>query len=254
MRVTVLGCDASITGNRRTTCFQVDDDILIDAGTGAADLGLRQAAAIRDIFLTHAHLDHTCMLPLLADAAIGLREAPLNVHALPATLAALKRNLFNGEMWPDYTVQPTPDRPHIRLHPIEGGETVVLGGRKITSLPAKHAIPCTGYCVDSGESSWVYSGDTTLNEEFWQTLNRIPNLKHVLIETTFLDTNLAGAAHSGHMTARLLAQGLHMLKKPVEIHIVHMEAGREAETLNEILQVAAAYQPTPLQRGHIFTF
>lgn len=254
MRVTVLGCDASITGNRRTTCYQVDDDILIDAGTGAADLGLREAAAIRDIFLTHAHLDHTCMLPMLADATIALRDTPLNVRALPATLAALRHSLFNGDLWPDYTTQPSPEHPYIRFLPLEAGGTVTLGDCKITSLPAKHAVPCTGYCVDSGDASWVYSGDTTLNEEFWQTLNRIPNLKYLLIETTFLDANQAGAAHSGHMTAHLLAQGLHLLRRPVEVHIVHMEAGHETETLNEIQQAAAAYRPTPLQRGHVFTF
>ena len=88
MRITVLGCNGSISGNLRTTCYQVDHDILIDAGTGAGDLGLQQAIAIDTVFLTHAHLDHTAMLPMLADAAGGFRDAPLTVHALPETIAA----------------------------------------------------------------------------------------------------------------------------------------------------------------------
>lgn len=252
MRITVLGCNGSISGNLRTTCYRVDNDILIDAGTGAGDLSLQQAIAIDTVFLTHAHLDHSCMLPMLADAAGNFRDAPLTVYALPETVAALKRNMLNGDLWPDYTTRPSPERPYLRFLPIAAGDTVELKGRKITALPAKHAVPCVGYRVDSGEASWAYSGDTTLCEEFWQTLNRIPNLKHLLVETTFLNANQDAAAHSGHMTARLLAQGLHMLQHPVEVHIVHMEAGREESTLREIHEAAAAYRPTPLARGHIF--
>jgi ribonuclease BN (tRNA processing enzyme) len=252
MRITVLGCNASITGSLRTTCYKVDDDILIDAGTGAGDLSLQQAIAIDHVFLTHSHLDHCGLLPMLADSAGGFRNAPLTVHALPDTLAALRRSLFNGELWPDYTVRPSPDRPYLRLSPLEVGGTVELAGRKITALPAKHAVPCAGYRVDSGKASWVYSGDTTLNEEFWQTLNRIPNLKHLLVEATFLNVSQAGAAHSGHMTAKLLAQGLHMLQHPVQLHIVHMEAGHEEETMQEVFEAAKAYRPAPLERGHVF--
>ncbi len=252
MRITVLGCNGSISGNLRTTCYRVDDDILIDAGTGAGDLGLQQAIAINHVFLTHAHLDHTCLLPMLADATGGFRSAPLEVYALPETFASLKHNMLNGELWPDYTVRPSPEHPYIRFHRIAVGETVELNGRKITALPARHAIPCAGYRVDSGEASWVYSGDTTLCEEFWQTLNRIPNLKHVLIEVTFRNASHAAATHSGHMTAQLLAQGLHLMQRPVEVHIVHMEAGHEEETLREIREAAAAFRPTPLERGHVF--
>lgn len=254
MRVTALGCNGSITGNLRTTCYQVDDDILIDAGTGAGELSLRQAIAINNVFLTHAHLDHCCLLPMLADAAGGFRDTPLTVHALPETISAIRRNMLNGELWPDYAALPTPERPYIRFQPIALGETMELGGRKITALPAKHAIPCIGYQVDSGTASWVYSGDTTFCEDFWQTLNRMDNLKYLLIETTFLNANQALASIAGHMTAELLAQGLHLLQRPAELYIVHMEAGREDDTLREIFQAANAFRPVPLQRGQVFEF
>lgn len=252
MRITVLGCDGSISGKLRTTCYLVDNDILIDAGTGAGELGLEQAVAIDHVFLTHAHLDHTCLLPMLADAAGGFRNTPLAVHALPETVDALKRNMLNGELWPDYTARPSPEHPFLRFVPMVVGETLALNGRKITALPAKHSIPCIGYRVDSGEASWVYSGDTTLCEEFWQTLNRVPNLKHLLVETTCRNADRNAAVHGGHMTPHLLAQGLHLLRHPAEIHIVHMEAGHEAETLREIQEAATAYRPSAVERGQVF--
>ncbi len=254
MRVTVLGCNGSITGNLRTTCYQVDADVLIDAGTGAGDLSLQQAIAFDTVFLTHAHLDHCCMLPMLADAAGNFRDTPLTVYALSDTISAIRRNLLNGEIWPDYAVLPTPERPYLRFQPIAPGETVELRGRRFTALPSKHSVPCVGYRVDSGTSSWVYSGDTTLCDAFWQALNRIENLRYLLIETTFLNANTSGAAHSGHMTAELLARGLHRLQHPVELFIVHMEAGREELTWREIRDAIPEFKPTLLQRGQVFEF
>jgi ribonuclease BN (tRNA processing enzyme) len=254
MRITVLGCNGSITGNRRTTCYQVDDDVLIDAGTGAGDLDLQQAIAINTVFLTHSHLDHCCMLPMLADAALDFRDAPLTVYALPETISAIRRNILNGEIWPDYAALPTPEHPCIRFQPITPGETVELHNRKFTALPSKHAVPCVGYCLDNGTASWVYSGDTTLCEAFWQALNRIENLRYLLIETTFRNANTAGAARSGHMTASLLAQGLRLLQHPVELYIVHMEAGHEDDTLREILDAVPKFNPALLQRGQVFEF
>jgi glyoxylase-like metal-dependent hydrolase (beta-lactamase superfamily II) len=41
------------------------------------DLDLAQLLAIRQVLLTHAHLDHCCLLPMLADAGVGKRTGPL---------------------------------------------------------------------------------------------------------------------------------------------------------------------------------
>src|SRR5512146_4175 len=142
MRITTLGCNASITGELRTTCYQVDDDILIDAGSGAGELSLAQSVAIDTVFLTHSHLDHCGLLPMLADAAGNFRDTPLTVYALPETIAILKEHMLNNKLWPDYTAQPTPERPYIRFRPILTGETVELCNRRITALPARHAVPC----------------------------------------------------------------------------------------------------------------
>lgn len=252
MRITTLGCNASITGELRTTCYQVDDDILIDTGSGAGDLSLAQSIAVDFVFLTHSHLDHCAFLPMLADAAGSFRDAPLTVYALPETVAILKEHMLNGRLWPDYTALPTPERPYIRFRPIKLGETVELGGRRITALPARHAVPCIGYQVDSGAASWVYSADTTFCEDFWQAVNRIGNLRYLLIETTFRNDNPAGAQRSGHTTANLLAQGLRLLERPVELFIVHMEAGYEEVTMREVQQAAGEFRPQVLQRGHVF--
>ena len=58
MKLRILGCSGGIGGRHlRTTSFLLDHDILIDAGTAAADLSIAELAAIDHVFLTHTHLD-----------------------------------------------------------------------------------------------------------------------------------------------------------------------------------------------------
>lgn len=254
MRLTVLGCYGGIGGARRTISLLLDDDILVDAGSGAGDLTLERMASLEHIFLTHAHLDHSGFVPLLADAAAYLRQRPLNVHALPETIAALKKNMLNGELWPDYSVLPSADNPYIRFVPLQVGSTVRLGERRITPLPACHSIPAVGYRLDSGAASFVYSGDTTDCEGFWAALNRIDNLRYLMIETTLLNAAGPAAARSGHLTAELLAHGLARLQRPVQLLIAHMEPGREERTMQEIMAACGAFQPQQLQQGQQFVF
>lgn len=40
MKIQVLGCSGSIARDCRTTSFLLDEDVLIDAGTGVGDLSL----------------------------------------------------------------------------------------------------------------------------------------------------------------------------------------------------------------------
>jgi ribonuclease BN (tRNA processing enzyme) len=252
MKLSVLGCYGGIGGARRTTSLLIDDDVLIDAGSGAGDLSLEQMARVDHVFLTHSHLDHCGFIPLLADAVAFLRNRPLLVHALPQTIAALKENLLNGVLWPDYSVLPTIADPYIRLVPLKTGKTVLLGNRRITPLPARHAVPAVGYCLDSGAGSFVYSGDTTDCEPFWAALNGIENLRYLMIETTFLNANAAGAARSGHMTAALLAQGLARLQRPVTLLITHLEPGREEAIMAEVVAACGKYRPVRLEQGQQF--
>jgi ribonuclease BN (tRNA processing enzyme) len=232
----------------------LDDDILVDAGTGAGDLTLSQMLGIQTVFLTHSHLDHTALLPMLADAVGPRRNIPLTVHALPETIAALKQDMFNFRLWPDYTQLPSPDKPYVRFSPVTVEHAVELSGRRITPLPARHAVPGVAYQFDSGRASFVFSGDTTYHEPFWKSLNAINNLAYLMIEATFLNHNTAGAEFSGHMRPQLLAQGLKQLNKPIRFLVTHMEPGNEEATMAEIHAAAGEYRPEKLKRGQVFEF
>ncbi|MDH3590198.1 MAG: MBL fold metallo-hydrolase, partial [Gammaproteobacteria bacterium] len=91
MRVRVLGCSGGIGQGLRTTSILIDDDILIDAGTGVGDLCLDALSRIRHVFITHSHLDHIVSLPMLIDYNFKrLLTDPLRVYANRQTIDALR--------------------------------------------------------------------------------------------------------------------------------------------------------------------
>src|SRR6478672_3750354 len=109
MKVRVLGCSGGIGGSLRTTSLLVDDDILVDAGTGVGDLTLEGLARIDHVFVTHSHLDHIACIPFLVDTTCWMRRNPITVYALRETIEALKAHIFNWKIWPDFTQIPNAD-------------------------------------------------------------------------------------------------------------------------------------------------
>jgi glyoxylase-like metal-dependent hydrolase (beta-lactamase superfamily II) len=254
MRLKVLGCSGGIGPDLRTTAMLADHDVLIDAGTGVGDLAIAELACIDHVFLTHAHLDHVCFLPLLADAVGPQRAQPLMVHALAGTIETLRRHLFNGQLWPDFTRLPRPGSPYLQLHEIRTGERVEIAGRAFTAIPAEHTVPAVGYWIDSGAASLVFSGDTGPNPALWEAVNAIANLRHLLIETAFCDRDCALALAARHLCPRLLRHELGMLKRPVQIHVTHLKPADRETLIREIEEAASEYRPQVLAHGQVLQF
>jgi len=254
MKLEVLGCSGGIGGDRRTMALAVGQGILIDAGSGVGDLNLERMMAIEHVFLTHSHLDHVAFLPFLCDATLNLCQGPLTVHALPETIAMLKKCLLNFILWPDYSVMPSPSNPFIVFDPVEVGRKMQIGSCGIIPLPAQHSVPAVGYQLDSGRTSLVYSGDTTLCAAFWKKLEAIDNLTGLIIESTCLNSNAEGARISGHMIPDLLGFALRQFRRNINLYVVHMEPGREDETMREIYAATGVLRPVMLKRGDVLEF
>jgi ribonuclease BN (tRNA processing enzyme) len=255
MQLRVLGCSGSIGGqHNRTTSFLVDQDILIDAGTGVGDLSLAELTLIDHIFVTHSHLDHVDSIAFFLDSVGALRPRPVTVHAIAPTIEILKRHLFNGDIWPDFTAIPTPEAPWLRYQALEVGEVIELGGRRITVLPAVHTVPAVGYHLDSGRGSLVFTGDTGPNDALWEIVNRIENLRYLIIETAFSDKDRRLAELALHLCPSMLGEELAKLKRPAEVFITHLKPSEIELTMQEIEELSGAVQPHLLQNNHVFEF
>ena len=207
----MLGCSGAIAYGCRTTSFLLGDEVLVDAGTGVGDLSLEQMARINHVLLTHAHLDHVAALPLLLDAVAAHRLAsgagPVQVHALPETVAALRAHVFNDLIWPDFATIPRADAPLLAFRTFAIGDTLTVAGTRIEVLPAVHTVPAAGFAVHGVQGCWVFSGDTGPNPAFWARVNALP-VAMLVIETAFSDRERDIAHRSLHLAPHALAEEL----------------------------------------------
>ncbi|GAB4175839.1 MAG: 3',5'-cyclic-nucleotide phosphodiesterase [Rhodocyclaceae bacterium] len=255
MKVRVLGCSGGIGGRYlRTTSFLIDHDILIDGGTGVGDLSLAELAMIDHVFVTHSHLDHVACIPFMVDTVGDMRNRPLTLHATQATLEILRNHLFNWSIWPDFSQIPSAEHPFLRYEPIRLGQTVEIGGRRIRALPAKHTVPAVGYEMDSGSGSLVFTGDTTTNDALWKVVNRIANLRYLIIETAFSNREHRLAVVSKHLCPSMLAEELAKLELTPEIYVTHLKPGQIELTMQEIEEGIGEFKPRMLQNNMVFEF
>lgn len=256
MKLRILGCSGGIGGNSRTTSMLLDHDVLIDAGTGVGELSLTELSMIDHVFVTHSHLDHIACIPLLVDSAGFMRDKPLTVHATEATLEIIRQHIFNWKIWPDFTRIPDAQRPFMRYSTIQVGQTVDLKkhGPGITVLPANHVVPAVGFHIDSGAASLVFSGDTTTNDALWEVVNRIGNLRYLIIETAFSNAEKDLAMRSKHFCPSILAEELLKLNLNPEIYITHLKPGEVELTMREIGECVRGFSPRMLLNGQVFEF
>ena len=253
MIIKVLGCSGGIGGILRTTSFLLDEDILLDAGTGVGDLSIDQLCKIKHVFITHSHLDHITSLPLLLDTVFGMRDEPLTVYALQETVEILQKHIFNWKIWPDFSVIPDERNALMRYRPVSIGETIELDGRKVTPLPANHVVPAVGYHLEGQSASLVFTGDTTKCDALWEKVNRIDNLKYLIIETAFSNGERSIAEISKHLCPTMLVEELRKLEsQDTRIYITHLKPGEGEVIMYEIDRDAHQFSPRPLYNGHIF--
>ena len=252
MKLKILGCSGGIGGDLRTTTMLLDEDVLIDAGTGVGDLSVNALTRIDHIFVTHSHMDHVTSIPFLVDTVGWMRETPVTIYATRETQAILREHLFNWKLWPDFTQIPDPARPVLRYQTVEIGVPVTLGSRRITPLPANHVVPAVGYQIDSGRTSLVFTGDTTTNDALWPHVNAIENLRYLIIETALSDRERALAIASKHLCPSLLADELAKLTLSPDVYITHLKPRESDVIMEEILARVAERRPQMLRNNQVF--
>ncbi|MEJ2127447.1 MAG: 3',5'-cyclic-nucleotide phosphodiesterase [Woeseiaceae bacterium] len=252
MRIRILGCSGGIGAGSRTSAMLVDDDVLIDAGTGIGDLELDEIQSIRHVFLTHSHLDHVAGLPMLVDSVFSEDfEQPVTVYAREETLRAVQDHLFNDVIWPDFSHLPSAEQPMLRYQVTSPGDTVTIGHRDFYAVDVMHTVPTLGYTVQNSGGVFALSGDTKTNETLWPVLNACDDLRVLVIEVSFPDEMSQLANDAGHYCPSTLAKDLERLRHDPEIWLTGMKPGEEDRIFEQVIEAVPNKNIQMLSRGTI---
>jgi len=254
MRIRILGCSGGIGAGSRTSAMLIDDDVLIDAGTGVGDLDLHELNSIRHVFLTHAHLDHIAGLPMLVDAIFEEDfDTPVTVYGRCETLEALQTHLFNDVIWPDFARIPNADNPLLRYVVCNPGDTQTVGRRDFHAVDVVHSVPSLGYTVQNSGGAFAVSGDTSANKSLWPVLNACDDLKVLIIEVSFADEHEKLATTAGHYCPRTMCRDLGQLHHDPDIWLTGMKPGQEEKILGEVVAAMPDRKIRMLSSGTIIT-
>ena len=234
IQLKVLGCNGGFGKNHETTALLLNENILIDCGTGVGNMEINDLNKIDHVFITHCHLDHIVSLPFLLDLVGVKRATPIQVYASHVTIKAIREHIMNDLIWPDFTQIPSQIAPSVIFNDLAQQPVWNIKGCKITPIPVPHVVDACAYVIESSSGALAFSGDTGFSENLIHSLNEFSKLKHLIIETSFPDEEQYLAELSQHLCPQLLTKMLAKLKGRPAIHISHLKPGSSRKILEQI--------------------
>jgi ribonuclease BN (tRNA processing enzyme) len=223
------------TLEQRLTCFLIDDCVAVDAGSIAIALTNEQRSKVKDIIVTHPHMDHVASLPIFIDDLYPSLRQPMRVHATPEVIELLERDVFNWNVYPRFSDLKNDYGPVMEYVPIPIGKTFKVAHLNVVAMHVNHIVPTVGLVVSDGQSSVAFSSDTAQTEDFWKILNEMKGLDALLIEASFPDRMAKLAEVSRHFTPASLGQELKKLThNGMDIMAVHLKASYRDEIVAEL--------------------
>lgn len=222
MKLRVLGADGGVAPGFQTSSFLLNKNILIDAGSAATSLSLKEQREIDYIFISHSHLDHVKDICFLADNVFTFRRSPIQLISTFEVLDILRKHLFNNKIWPDFTNITNGYCPILSYRPIEN--FVHIGPISVNVYPVHHPVPAVGFLVkEKRKNSILITGDTGPTDLLWEEANKEDRLKAVFTEIAFPNRMAKVATAAGHFTPKMFEEELQKLKKRVPLLIYHLK-------------------------------
>lgn len=220
---------------QRLSCFVVDGRVAIDAGSIAIGLVPEEHARVRDVIVTHPHMDHVATLPIFVDDLFGFLEEPVRVHATEEVCALLARDVFNGTVYPPFQNFDNGRTRVMEFVPFREGEEFRVAHLRVKAVAVTHIVPTVGLVISDGARTVAFSSDTAETEEFWRVVNREPRLDALFIEASFPNHLRKLAAASGHLTPEVLGAELRKLKhEDMDILAMHLKPSFRAQLIEEL--------------------
>lgn len=242
------------TQEQRLTCLLVDDRVAVDAGSIALAVNDAQRDGVRDIIITHAHIDHVATLPILIDDLFASLAEPVRVHSTPDIIERLERDIFNWSVYPRFAELNNGKTFVMEYVPFRAGEEFQVAHLRVEAVPVTHTVPTVGLIFTDGSATVAVTSDTTSTEEFWRAANRRAKIDALIVETSFPNEMAQLALTSGHLTPSMLEAELEKFAhKEAQIFVVHLKAAYRERLLNE-LGLLAIKRLCAMESGRVYTW
>jgi len=230
----------------------IDDCVAIDAGCLAMSCTDFQRSQIRDVILTHTHLDHIAGLPMFIDDLFASLTEPLRIHATGQMIEVLERDIFNWSVYPRFSELSNDYGPVIEYHQFEMGSEFRARHLNIRSVGVNHPVSACGYVVSDGSLSIAITGDTSETDEIWEICNGRSDLKAVFAECAFPDELDELASVSHHLTPhRLESEIAKLTDRDYPVYIINMKP-MYRETVIAQIQKAGLREVETLAVGRVY--
>ena len=224
------------TPEQRLSCYLIDDRVAVDAGSIALALTDAQRRRVRDIVVTHPHMDHVATLPIFIDDLFATLDEPVRVHATEEVIALLERDIFNWTLYPRFSELKNERGARVLEYvPFRAGEEFTVAHLRLRAVAVNHIVPTVGLVVSDGQTVVAFSSDTAATEEFWQVVNNLPRVDALLVESSFPNSMARLAEVSGHLTPDALRRELGKLSRNgFDILAVHLKPAYRETLLGEL--------------------
>lgn len=211
------------SARQHLACFVIDDLIAFDAGSLAIATSAKQKKQIRDVVLSHAHLDHIAGLPLYIDDLFATIKRPIQVHATAEVIEVLERDIFNWSVYPRFSELRNEYGVVLEYRPFEVEKEFSVKHLTVKAINVNHKVPAVGFIVTDGKTRFALTDDTAAINRFWEVANETENLSAILVECAFPNELCDLAGNSHHLTPLALRKELTKLKQNCPIYVVNIK-------------------------------
>jgi len=246
-------CVDGVSQRQHLSCIVIDDKVTLDAGSLAMSCSTEQRASIRDIVISHAHLDHIAGLPLFLDDLFATLDQPVRIHACAEMVEILERDIFNWSIYPRFSELRNEHGKIVEYNILEIGVEVKIAHLTVKPIEVNHKVPSVGVLLSDGKVSVGITGDTAVTDQIWAEFNKCRDLSAVLVECAFPDDLAVLADASHHLTPLGLNRELSKFEKETPVYVVNIKPMYRDKVVEQIYDLAIPNLEI-LEIGRVYEF
>ncbi len=249
-----FGQDGSASPGQHLTCFIIDGRVAIDAGSLGMAATPEHRENVRDVVLTHAHLDHIAGLPLFIDDLFSFLKEPIRIHAAPSVIEVLERDVFNWDVYPRFSELTNDNGPVIEYVPFPASSEFSAAHLSVRAIGVNHKVPSVGFVVSDGKAKIAITGDTAEMDIFWSEIAEEEDLSALLVECAFPNEMADLAQVSHHLTPERLAGELEKFgDRNCPVYCVNIKPMFRETVIKQLAELSGT-GPEILEVGRIYEF